>query len=227
MHATTWTPHPAPASIFCRKARWLLVGLVLCRGIVLLCVMPPFEGWDEYQHVGYVEYVRETGKSAVLGETQVPTPLLAEAVKLPQPEHAVDEQLKSFGGIGYDTYWNDTGPRREYRSGTNALYQSQHSSFYYKLAAPLFGALGGVKNLRTSVAGLRFANLVLTAGAVWIALGAFRAVVERSSDAALLGVGLAAHPLFLLNGTRVANDALGVFLAVSAVSVGLRLDGRE
>ena len=29
-----------------RRFRVLLVGLVLCRGLVLLCVMPPFEGWD-------------------------------------------------------------------------------------------------------------------------------------------------------------------------------------
>ena len=34
-----------------RGFRLLLLGLVLARGLVYLCVMPPFEGWDECQHV--------------------------------------------------------------------------------------------------------------------------------------------------------------------------------
>ena len=36
--------------------------------------MPPFEGWDEYQHVAYVVHVSETGRRATLGETEVPRP---------------------------------------------------------------------------------------------------------------------------------------------------------
>ena len=43
--------------------RMILTGLVLCRGLVLLCVMPPFEAWDEYQHVGYLAYLAETGRA--------------------------------------------------------------------------------------------------------------------------------------------------------------------
>ena len=57
---------------FWKRTRFLLVALVLCRGLVWLCVLPPFEGWDEYQHVGYVQHVAETGRAAVLGETNVP-----------------------------------------------------------------------------------------------------------------------------------------------------------
>jgi hypothetical protein len=43
--------------------RSLLVALFFCRGLVYLGVFPIFEGWDEYQHVGYVVHVLETGQS--------------------------------------------------------------------------------------------------------------------------------------------------------------------
>ena len=54
-----------------RRLRVILTGLVLCRGIVLLCVLPPFEGWDEYQHVGYIVYWNETGSRPWLGQADV------------------------------------------------------------------------------------------------------------------------------------------------------------
>ena len=47
-----------PCSHFWRRLRVLLVALVVCRGVVLLSILPPFEGWDEYQHVAYVEHMR-------------------------------------------------------------------------------------------------------------------------------------------------------------------------
>jgi hypothetical protein len=205
--------------------------LVVCRGLVALCVLPPFEGWDEYQHVAYVEHVRATGKAAVLWETAVPPALLAKVVTFPQPAVAVKDQLGAFGGVDYATFWARHDPLDPsglatppvFRGGSNALYQAQHSSLYYRLAAPVFAAFGGVGDLRGSVAGLRLANVGLTAAAVWVALGALRRVVRRDRDATLIGLALAAHPMFLWNGARVANDALGVLLSVMAVAAGLRL----
>ena len=163
------------------KAWWrfrvLLVGLVLCRGLVLLCVMPPFEGWDEYQHVGYVVHVGETGRRAVLNETVVPPALVTAAVQFPQPKSAL-EQIGRLGAVDYATFWARRDPpvRKE---GDVALYQAQHAPFYYRMAAPLFRALGGVADLRTSVGGLRLVNLLLTAAAVAVVLGAVGRVVRR------------------------------------------------
>jgi hypothetical protein len=223
---TTDDDAPSPSW---RRLRWLLVGLVLCRGLAAVCVLPPFEGWDEYQHVAYVEHVRATGQRAVLWETSVSPALLAGVVAFPQPDCAARDQLGVLGAVGYAEFWSrhdplapGTSPPR-FRGGSNALYQAQHSPLYYRLAAPLYAALGGADDLRRSVGGLRLANVALTAAAVWVALGALRKVVRRERDAALIGLALAAHPLFLLNGARVANDALGVALATSAVAAGLSL----
>ena len=43
-----------------------------------------------------------------------------------------------------------------------------------------------------------------------------------------MGLLVAAHPLFLINGARVANDALGILLATLAIAAALRLgEGRR
>src|SRR5262249_48861303 len=134
--------------------RALLTGLVLCRGLVYLCIMPPFEGWDEFEHVGYIVHVAETGRPAILGQTQIPHSLLARLIAFPQPESVVALQLGRLGAVDYKTYWTLTRPPT-LRPGEMELYQAQHSWWYYRLVAPLFSALGGVENLRVSVGGLR------------------------------------------------------------------------
>src|SRR3954467_1241202 len=91
-----------------RRIRRLLVGLVVCRGLVLLCALPPFEGWDEYQHVGYVQHVGETGRAASLGETQVPASLVLAQAEFPQPKNALD-QIGRFGAVGHAEYWSGSG----------------------------------------------------------------------------------------------------------------------
>jgi len=220
-----------PCPHFWRRLRVLLVALVVCRGVVVLSILPPFEGWDEYQHVAYVEHMRQTGRAPVAGQTTVAPALLSELVKFPQPELAT-RQLHGVGAVDYSTFWNHQGLNgqmrspEDFRSHRVLLYQAQHSTMFYRLALPLFEALGGVQNLRWSVAGMRLMNVGLIATAVWVSLEVLRRVVRRERDAALIGMAIAAHPLFLMNGARVANDALGVFLATLAIASSLALVSR-
>src|SRR4051794_30614457 len=88
-----------------RRSRRLLVALVVCRGLVLLGVLPLFEGWDEYQHVGYVVHVAETGRPAVLGQTKVSRSLLDALEHYPQPRCVVDLQFHGLGTLDYASYW--------------------------------------------------------------------------------------------------------------------------
>jgi hypothetical protein len=211
--------------------RLLLTGLVLCRGCVLLCVMPPFEGWDEYQHVGYMVYLAQTGHAPILGQTDVPVSLLARLNEFPQSGNAL-KQLGGWGAVDYATYWSRMGPGETPTAATLTearvpLYQAQHGPLYYRLASPLFTVLGGVSDLRTAIGGLRLANLVLTAASVWIALGIVRRVVRDGRMAAFCGLLIATQPLFLINGVRVANDALGVFVATAAVALAMSLTRRH
>ncbi len=209
---------------FWKRARLLLVALVVCRGLVWLCVLPPFEGWDEYQHVGYVQHVAETGEAAVFGETNVPASLLLAQHEFPQSPIA-SEHLGRFGVVGFSTYW--AKPREASRTLAGdpadvvALYQAQHGSFYYRLAAPLYMLAGGVEHLRTSVGALRLMNLAFIAAAVWVALYTVGRLVPDARLAWLFGLLIATQPLFLINGVRVANDALGVLMATVVIALGL------
>jgi 4-amino-4-deoxy-L-arabinose transferase-like glycosyltransferase len=203
--------------------RLVLTGLVVCRGLVLLCVIPPFEAWDEYQHVGYLEYLAETGKRPVLGQSTVPTSLLSQLSAYPHSVAAL-RQLNGWGTVDYATYWARAS-RGERPSDTNLtrpavlLYQAQHGPLYYRSVAPLFYWLGGAGNLKATIGGLRLLNLLFTAGSVWMALGIVGRLVRDVRLAALCGLLIATQPLFLTNGTRVANDALGVFLATAAIAL--------
>ncbi len=87
-----------------RRLRVILTGLVLCRGVVLLCVLPPFEGWDEYQHVGYIIYLNETGDRPCFGQADVPASLMARLPAFPHCPSAL-RQFRGLGAVDYSTYW--------------------------------------------------------------------------------------------------------------------------
>src|ERR1700678_4003315 len=130
----------------------ILTGLVLCRGLVLLCVIPPFEAWDEYQHVGYLTYLAETGQRPILGQAHVPVELLSRLSSFPQSQSAL-RQLSGWGVVDYATYWSRAGRGEPPAPAAPApppvpLYQAQHGPLYYRLATPLFNLLGGVADLR-------------------------------------------------------------------------------
>ena len=207
--------------------RMILTSLVLCRGLVLLCVIPPFEAWDEYQHVAYLAYMAETGHRPLLGQANVPVALLSKLSSFPESQSAL-RQLSGWGVVDYATYWSraSRGERPAPAAPTPPpvpLYQAQHGPLYYRLATPLFSLLGGVADLRLTIGGLRLVNLLLTAASVWIALGLVNRLVRDVRLAALCGLLIATQPLFLTNGVRVANDALGVFLATASVAAAMNL----
>jgi hypothetical protein len=60
------------SSPFWRRFQALLVALVVCRGLMILCVLPLFEGWDKYQHIAYVQHLRKTGLPPRMGFRQSP-----------------------------------------------------------------------------------------------------------------------------------------------------------
>jgi hypothetical protein len=134
-----------------RWFRLALVGLVLARGLVALCVIPPFEGWDEYQHVTYVTNILERARPAVFGKDQVSDSLLAAMIPaFPQSVSALQQLDSRLGALDYATYWSRRAadpallrPCNPAAAGVRLpLYQAQHSWWYYALVAPLFVAMG-------------------------------------------------------------------------------------
>ncbi|QWR77631.1 hypothetical protein [Candidatus Magnetomonas plexicatena] len=78
----------------------------IAHGIVLLCILPPFEGWDEYQHVAYIQYMTEQGQTPTYGPSKVSKDLLKKLVAFPQPELMV-KQTNSTGAKEYATFYKD------------------------------------------------------------------------------------------------------------------------
>ena len=212
------------------RYRILLVALFVCRGVLLLCVLPPLEGCDEYQHVAYVVHILETGRDPVLNQSFVPESLLRAMTGLPVPDATADRVAEGGGQgvVGYAAFWSGK-PAAAYQPPKQPvpLYEAQHGPLYYRLAAPLFAAAGGCAHLSLSIAVLRLMNVGFLAGAVWLALGAFGRIIPDLRHAALLGLLLALHPFFLKSSARVSNDALGVLLGTAVVVCCLSTQSRR
>ncbi len=128
------------------RLRLLFVGLIVARGLIDLCIIPPFEGWDEYQHVGYIEHILETGKPAIFGKTDMPTAVLAAVPAFPQCKCALEHLDSRLGALQLcdllvSKRWRcaDCAGCDPVAAGVQLkLYEAQHSWWYYRLVVPLF-----------------------------------------------------------------------------------------
>ena len=190
----------------------LVLGLFVARGIMLMCVLPPLEAWDEYQHVGYLQFVQEESSWPILNRAFVPQSVLNGLRDMPQSEAAVS-QIGASNATTYASYWRGGEEKPLQSAKRPMLYAAQHAPAYYLLAQPLWRLSPGVDDLRTSVAIMRGFNLLLMIGA--LALFAFTLRVLSTDRLVVSGTIflLALHPMFLMGGVRVSNDALAVLLA--------------
>jgi 4-amino-4-deoxy-L-arabinose transferase-like glycosyltransferase len=207
--------------------RWPLFALTcavlfVLRGILVLSVLPPFEGWDEYQHLAYVVFLQQNGRVPVLGRDTVPPAMLETLREFPESHFAV-LQLQAIGTSEYDTFWQHHAARpRPSASVKIPLYQAQHPALYYWLAGPIFAAFGGLHHVLRSITALRLLNVILGAAAVYMAVIAISDIWRDRRYVYLAGLLVALNPMYLLNCTRVANDALAVMLGTGVVLLLLR-----
>lgn len=202
--------------------------LFLARGLFILTVLPPLEGWDEYQHVAYIEFLRHEGRPPVLGQDMVPLSLHDEIVRVPHGTLAL-QQLRKLGALSYDEFWNAPARPAHARddAGRLRLYQAQHAPFYYRLVSPLYGAVKARWGFLAAVSALRLLNVALGAAAVYVALSSIGRLVTPGTWRYLIGLLVATQPLYLLNCARVANDALALLLGTAVVASLLTLGPRR
>lgn len=211
-----------------RRYAALMAALFIVRGLFLLSVLPPFEGWDEYQHLAYVQFVLENGRSPSLHkDSKVPRSLYSELVKYPHSEMGA-EQLRAVGARSYAEFWQ-TGRAPPVR--TNApdicLYQAQHSGFYYRLVSPFYAWLVKHGGFLCGVTGLRLLNVLFGGGAIFVSLLAVGRLVKPGALRYLLGLLIATQPLFLVNCARVANDGIALLLGTCVVALLLVMPPRR
>src|SRR5688500_4355884 len=139
----TLTSHQRTGS----RSWWLVAGLLiaafLARGPLYLSVFPPFEGWDEYQHLAYIAHLDEVGTIPVVHET-TRVSLAVRPLVLAMP-HSLSgsDQLREWGALSYADYWKAPAPPAADRQASSSprLYQAQHPPLFYALALPVWRAL--------------------------------------------------------------------------------------
>jgi len=203
-----------------------LVAAYLCRGVILCCILPPMEMWDEYQHFARIAYLHEMGRSPVFQEADVPASVMRQVMQYPQSEWA-EKQTIDAGAQPYPQFWLSSDRPKFHPGRTPPLYEAQQAPFYYWLMLPIFNAAGGTDHTAISVSVLRLVNVGFGAAALAVILAWAARACRQRPYAMAIGLWAGLHPLLLLNSTRVANDSLAFLLAVIVVAWTLALGGRR
>ena len=199
---------------------------VVVRGSVLSFLLPPFEGWDEYQHLATAEYVYLHNKFPSIEET-VPEPMWDYLRSTGHP----DESAKQLPGLGVRNYrgevWNQAMSAwvlpseieiKELKA--QRLYQSQQGPLYYYLLAYLKRGLSPTA-YQPWADTARFVNVVLygLSLVMWVYILTLTSNRRRySTNNIRMSMVLAALcPLAIYNAARVGNDVLAIFFASSAI----------
>lgn len=182
--------------------------LILVRGVFVLSVLPPFEGWDEYQHIAYIVYLKEEKALPPYGIASVPQSM---APMLQHYPHSVYDSWQNahWGTSTYETFW--TVQTRETKDSYPSiqLYQAQQGPLYYLVALPFwlifssFGALAGIY-------ALRLLNVLFLAAAVFIFLQTLARCVPNVRHRLIVGLLIGTYPLYLITAARISNCALSI-----------------
>jgi hypothetical protein len=212
------------------RAWWPIAGLLiaafLARAPLYLSVFPPFEGWDEYQHLAYVAHLDETGTIPVFGESTISLALRPLIRAMPHSQWG-GEQVQQWGALSYADYWNSR-EAAEPDGGAPApirLYQAQHPPLAYALALPVWRALWSTNPLEAIYA-LRALNVLVVAAALALFAAALNRLVPAFAPRVAVLALVCLHPLFFQNVARVANDAFAVATGLAGVSLLVLADGR-
>jgi hypothetical protein len=204
----------------------LLLAAFVLRGIMLACVLPPFEMWDEYQHLAYIAVLHDTGHIPILDQTRIPRDFMQAVIQWPLPATAIEE-FPNASPVDYQKYWQSPDQHRALGEPQAAIYEAQHPPIYYWLMGSIYAAAGGWHDMPKTVAILRLINVAIAAAGLAVFLIWLGRVCKKPAHAMIIAFWVTLHPLFLLNATRVANDALAVTLGIIVVVWSMSLKPRH
>jgi hypothetical protein len=210
-----------------RLVAGLFIAAFLARGPLYLSVFPPFEGWDEYQHLAYIVHLDEKGTIPVFDESWVSLALRPLLTAVPHSQWGGD-QVRQWGALSYREYWSALARTPEANRGTPSLlrlYQAQQPPLAYVAALPVWRALGTDHQLEAIYA-IRTMNLLLVAAALALFAAALKRLVPAFAPRVAVFALVCLYPLFFQNVARVANDALAVATGVAGISLLVLADRR-
>jgi hypothetical protein len=194
----------------------LVLLAIALRGVGYALLTPTYEGWDEYQHLGYMASMLDGGR-LVDGKPVMPPSVMRDVVNGPVPG-ALAKQAPASRMQTYREHWIQPA------EGVDCdvpLYESQHAPWYYIVHSPLLH-LAVDERYSFTVRALRLANLGWLLLAVWSASAVLRncGVGSYVSNTAI--ALLSVHPLFVMANVRVANDAMAMALFTAAIAWATR-----
>jgi hypothetical protein len=219
------------------RALALLWLCFVVRGVYYASAIPLWEGYDEYSHYAYVEYLVQNGRIPVPGVSRNSYEVESSLRAYPLPW---TQQRLRPGVISYERWGALSPAERGQRLAAimpshaedlagGAIYESQQPPLYYWTMAPALAVsewLGA--SLAARVFALRCASILLCSLALPIGWALAKRVL--GSDAAAAGVVAVAvcMPEFLIDVARVGNESMAV-LAGTALCYGcvLVLGGRR
>lgn len=192
------------------------------KGIAYMAVLPPFEGWDEYQHLAYIVHLEKSHTRPVMHKDWVSQDLLRDIVTFPVSEYMAEQTAKT-GAVEYADYFRagSSPPKYQAKHPDITLYQAQHGSLYYWLMTPIVALIGNTASVGDTLAALRAVNVIFAALSLAALFWLIKRITPDNRAAALMALLLASHPLFLINAVRVGNDALAIFTGCLVVIIAL------
>ncbi len=206
----------------------LLTAIFLLKGIVYLSVIPPFEGWDEFQHLAYIVHLDEHGEQPILNKAKVSRELLKQIAAFPASQ-AMLQETRDIGNVDYKTFYAPAFSANGYNENHADinLYQSQHGSLYYWLMLPVINLFDREAGILNTIFVLRLINILFATASMAILMHLIGRIVAQKTHGALLAILLISQPLLLINSCRVANDSLAIFIGTVVIAIGLRADLRK
>ena len=189
--------------------------LVFTRGVFVLCVLPPFEGWDEYQHIAYMVYLREQRDLPAFGKAKVPDSMPAMLRRYPHPALANNQHWR-WGTKTYQTFWDQTKNPAVDDSAKLPIYQAQQGPLYYVVALPVWIIASKLGEL-AQIYSLRLLNVLFLAAAVFIFLQTIARSIPNLRHRLIVAILVGTYPLYVITAARVTNCALSILFGSAAL----------
>jgi hypothetical protein len=175
-------------------------------------VLPPFEGWDEYQHIAYIVYIKEQRELPRYGHSTVPQSMNEMLQRYPHaPYDSGQTAPGNWGTKTYDEFWasehNDIVIAKDLHPVP--LYEGQQMPLYYLLALPFWILFSGISSL-AGIYALRLINVLFLAAAVFIFLRTLQTCIANVTHRLVIGLWLGVAPMYLTTAARISNDALAI-----------------
>jgi hypothetical protein len=212
----------------------LLTGSLLA-GLGFCALLPPFEGFDETAHYGYIQQIAQTGTWPRLNDPlpaevgdylKVAPSSRARGGRWSYPDFFAEAPATIRAGT--NAVHGERDPARPWRTGVGTNWESHHPPLYYSLLAPVW-LLSKGWSIHAQFVLLRGVSYLLAWTGLVIATITIARTNAGSQAAPLLVVAPALwpalFPMWLPEMARLGNDSLVLLLVAAAWVVASKAIG--